>query len=68
MAKEMDITFIIVDLFSIIRHLGSMTSKQLIGIYRGTMSEVGRAIETRMRMKGTPTQFKNGAKTNRLIV
>lgn len=58
----------IVDLFGIIRHLGSMTSKQLIGVYRGTMSEVGKAIETRMRMKGTPIQFKNGAKTARLTV
>ncbi|CBZ27484.1 putative ATP-dependent DEAD/H DNA helicase recQ [Leishmania mexicana MHOM/GT/2001/U1103] len=60
--KEVDVGNILLDLYAIILRLGAMTSKQLIGVYRGSVSEMGRAVETRMRVKGTPAEYKSGAK------
>ncbi|EKF39533.1 ATP-dependent DEAD/H DNA helicase recQ, putative [Trypanosoma cruzi marinkellei] len=64
---ELDVSAILVDLFNIIVHLGSLTSKQLIGVYRGT-ADVGKAVETRMRQAGAPPEYKLGARHTKFIL
>ncbi|KAG5503498.1 hypothetical protein JKF63_05637 [Porcisia hertigi] len=66
--REVDVSNILLDLYAIILRLGSMTSKQLIGVYRGSVSEMGRAVETRMRLKGTPAEYKSGAKHSKVLL
>ncbi|KAG5477809.1 hypothetical protein LSCM1_05110 [Leishmania martiniquensis] len=66
--KELNVNNILLDLYAIIRRLGAMTSKQLVGVYRGSVSEVGRAIEARMRVKGTPAEYKSGAKHSKVLL
>lgn len=67
-SKEVCVDHIIIDCFHILLHLGSLTSKQLIAVYRGTQSEMGKAVEARFRQKGPPPEFKSGAKTPRPLV
>ncbi|KAH8616934.1 DEAD DEAH box helicase Helicase conserved C terminal domain [Trypanosoma vivax] len=57
--SSVDVTSIIVDLFNIIAHLGSLTQKQLIGVYRGT-ADVGKVVEIRIRQRGAPAEYKMG--------
>ncbi|PWU93223.1 putative ATP-dependent DEAD/H DNA helicase recQ [Trypanosoma cruzi] len=64
---ELDVSAIVIDLFNIIVHLGSLTSKQLIGVYRGT-ADVGKAVETRMRQAGAPPEYKLGARHTKFIL
>ncbi|ORC88785.1 ATP-dependent DEAD/H DNA helicase recQ [Trypanosoma theileri] len=64
---SMDISTIIIDLFNIIKHLGSLTSRQLVGVYRGT-ADIGKAIETRMRQKGAPVEYKAGTRHSKLLL
>ncbi|TPP44956.1 ATP-dependent DNA helicase, RecQ family protein [Leishmania donovani] len=66
--KEVDVGNILLDLYAIILRLGTMTSKQLIGVYRGSVSEMGRTVEMRMRMKGTPAEYKSGAKHSKVLL
>ncbi|KEG09098.1 ATP-dependent DEAD/H DNA helicase recQ [Trypanosoma grayi] len=58
---SLDVSAIVIDLFNILVHLGSLTSRQLIAVYRGT-ADVGKAVETRMRQKGAPAEYKLGAR------
>ncbi|GET89001.1 ATP-dependent DEAD/H DNA helicase recQ, putative [Leishmania tarentolae] len=66
--KEVNVSSILLDLYTIILRLGAMTSKQLIGVYRGAISEMGRAVEMRMRVKGTPAEYKSGAKHSKVLL
>lgn len=66
--KEVNVNAILVDLHAIVMRLGAMTSKQLLGVYRGAVSEMGRAVETRLRVKGAPPEYKNGAKQPKLLL
>ncbi|CAM42308.2 putative ATP-dependent DEAD/H DNA helicase recQ [Leishmania braziliensis MHOM/BR/75/M2904] len=66
--KEVNVSNILLDLYAIVLRLGAMTSKQLIGVYRGSVSDMGRAVEMRMRVKGTPAEYKGGAKQSKVLL
>ncbi|RNE98836.1 putative ATP-dependent DEAD/H DNA helicase recQ [Trypanosoma rangeli] len=66
-AAKLDVSAIVVDLFNIVLHLGSLTSKQLIGVYRGT-ADVGKVVEIRMRQKGAPPEYKLGSRHTKFLL
>ncbi|KAG5478289.1 hypothetical protein CUR178_05004 [Leishmania enriettii] len=66
--KEVNVNNILLDLYAILLRLGAMTSKQLIGVYRGSVSEMGRAVEMRMRVKGTPAEYRSGARQSKVLL
>ncbi|ESL05589.1 ATP-dependent DEAD/H DNA helicase recQ [Trypanosoma rangeli SC58] len=66
-AAKLDVSAIVVDLFNIVLHLGSLTSKQLIGVYRGT-ADVGKVVEIRMRQKGAPPEYKLGSRYTKFLL
>lgn len=59
--KAVDISTILVELSQLLQHLGSMTGKQLLGVYRGVTSAYGKIVEQRLRERGTPAAFKSGS-------
>ncbi|KPI89207.1 putative Atp-dependent DEAD/H DNA helicase recQ [Leptomonas seymouri] len=66
--NEINVNSILADLHAIVLRLGAMTSKQLLGVYRGSVSEMGRAVETRLRVKGAPPEYRNGAKQPKVLL
>ncbi|RNF26123.1 putative ATP-dependent DEAD/H DNA helicase recQ [Trypanosoma conorhini] len=66
-AEKLDVSAVVVDLFNVVLHLGSLTSKQLIGVYRGT-ADVGKVVELRMRQKGVPPEYKMGARHSKFLL
>eukprot|EP00796_Vickermania_ingenoplastis_P008054 gene8055-5607_t len=67
--KELNVNPILIDLFKLVKHLGSMTAKQLIAVYKGSSpSEYGKAIEIRLKERGAPAEFKNGAKYSKTVI
>lgn len=68
--KELDITFILRDMARLLRHFDSMTSKQLIAVYRGgPPSEYGKILDNRMkRQGGPPPEYKNGVSYTRSLL
>ncbi|KPA79231.1 putative Atp-dependent DEAD/H DNA helicase recQ [Leptomonas pyrrhocoris] len=66
--KEVNVNSILIDLYAIVQRLGALTAKQLLGVYRGAVSEIGRAVEARMRVKGTPSEYKNGGKQPKTLL
>jgi RecQ family ATP-dependent DNA helicase len=56
---QLDVTAIVVDLFSLLTALGCMTGKQLIAVYRGT-TDYGQAVERRLKQRGPPPEYKKG--------
>lgn len=64
---QIDVSHNIVELYSIIQYLGTMTVKQLVSVYRGT-ADAGVAVEKRMQQKGPPPEYKNGAKLSKELV
>ncbi|CCW62576.1 unnamed protein product [Phytomonas sp. EM1] len=67
-AKELCINYILIDFFQILVHLGSMTGKQLVAVYRGAHSDMGKPVEARLRQKGAPAEYKSGAKLPKTLV
>jgi bloom syndrome protein len=67
-AREVDVSHILIDLHAIVVRLGAMTSRQLLGVYRGTATEMGKAVEMRLRVKGAPAEYKNGAKQPKALL
>ncbi|CCW65992.1 unnamed protein product [Phytomonas sp. Hart1] len=66
--KELCINHILIDFFQILVHLGSMTGKQLVAVYRGTNSDMGKTVEARLRQKGPPPEYKSGAKLSKTLI
>jgi bloom syndrome protein len=51
----LDVTADAVDLCKVLIHLGAMTSKQLVGAFRGTPSDCGPAVAKRLNLRGLPS-------------
>eukprot|EP00760_Papus_ankaliazontas_P039656 PhM_4_TR9748/c0_g1_i1/m.85611/K10901/BLM, RECQL3, SGS1; bloom syndrome protein len=55
-------------LLAIVRHLESLTWKQLVGVYRGTTGDIGKGVEAKIRRKGQPPHMGDGKHHKREFV
>ncbi|CAD2219828.1 Helicase conserved C-terminal domain/RecQ zinc-binding, putative [Angomonas deanei] len=64
---SVDLNGILIDYYRIVLHVGSLTTKQLIGVYKGVNSDMGKKVEARLRAKPI-AEYKGGAKHSKVLL